>query len=115
MTTEYDNFQLEELLKTFPIPGNVIPLTGIGGGYLVKFETFYLKVYDDQTTSAYVVEGYLYGENQLPTREFLIPYNQFREFSDQIRYDDYLQSPIIVTWLQPLPPYGGQGPRYNVP
>jgi hypothetical protein len=93
-----DTTSLENLLRQLPIQGEIVPTTGIGFGVIVRFKTFYLKVYDEKRGSAYRVSGYLYDGNA-KVWEYSIPYNQFDRLASQLTEDNYLRRPLRVTWI----------------
>jgi len=97
-----DVLHLEEIVQMFPLqPLSVINTTGIGFGLIVKYETFYLKIYDaERNRLSYDITGFLYGKAE-PIFSFTVPYRQITEFTKQIDEDNYLIRPIEVSWLQP--------------
>ena len=72
--------QKDQLSSYFPYPCEIIPTTGIGGGVIVKFETFYLKIYNDINENHYIIEEYQYG-NESPININSIHINKMREYA----------------------------------
>ncbi len=80
----------ENLHDLFPLPCEQFRTNGVGDGVILKFKTFYLKIYDyDTDVCSYVVQGYLY-HNQNPTIVDIVPYNKMREYASKFRSDDFL-------------------------
>lgn len=76
----------------FPLPCECIRTTGIGDGIILKFKTFYLKIYDaDDKDSHYIVKAYLYGNQQYKFFNY-VQYNKIRSYASLFKNDDYLQS-----------------------
>lgn len=79
-----------ELPNYFPLPCTAINTTGMQLGIILKFRTFYLKIYDsDKVQNSYIVEGWLYNN---PRRVFedVISVNRIREYALQFNREDYL-------------------------
>jgi hypothetical protein len=89
------NTNKEDLYKLFPLPSISIITRGIQDGLILKFKTFYLKIYDDEKDNSYVISGYRYGE-QLPVFELDVHASKLREFASRFTMEDYL-----VTFHQP--------------
>ena len=91
--------ELEDTLRdTLPIRGAMVPTTGINNGVIVKYRTFYLKVYDNPKAGNYDISGYLYNTSE-PKFTFHVPYHMLTEFTSQITEDNYFRRPFRVTWL----------------
>ena len=82
----YDKNDLHEM---FPLPSLNIPTRGNATGIILKFRTFYLKIYDDVNDESYIVQGYRYNES-LPVFNNVIPAFQIREFASRFTREDYL-------------------------
>ena len=81
-----DKFDLHEI---FPLPCISVPTSGNQLGMILRFKTFYLKIYDHLTEDSYVVQGYRYHE-QNPVFEKNIPEFRIREFASQFTLEDHL-------------------------
>lgn len=92
------------LHKNFPLPSKNIPTTGVGEGVILRFNTFYLKIYDDDKSEAYIVQGFRYRE-QHPVFEYLVKMFEFRQFASQFTRENYLlefqqpcEDPNCIIW-----------------
>lgn len=82
--------EMDNLHELFPLPCEQFRTDGIGDGVILKFKTFYLKIYDDNKDAyAYTIKGYLYNSPN-PTIVDLVPYNKMREYASKFRSEDYL-------------------------
>ena len=79
----------DDLHKLFPIQSKSFQTDGFQDGVVIRFKTFYLKIYDDKFTYAYHVQGYRYNE-QHPVFEECVPVSKFRKFASRFTNDDYL-------------------------
>lgn len=79
----------DDLHKFFPIPAVSFQTSGMQHGVVIRFKTFYLKIYDDESKYAYIVKGYRYGEIN-PVFEENVSVTKFRRFASQFTRDDYL-------------------------
>jgi len=79
----------DDLQELFPLPSETIPTRGTQLGTIIKFKTFYLKIYDDQREDAYIVQGFRYHE-QIPVFKESVPGFQMRKFASQFTQEDYL-------------------------
>lgn len=78
-----------ELKDLFPLPCTLVETRGIGNGIILKFKTFYLKIYDDPKEDSYIVKGFRYTESN-PVFEDNIRTNRFREYASQFKREDFL-------------------------
>jgi hypothetical protein len=76
------------LENLFPLPCLTIITRGTQDGIIVKFKTFYLKIYN-RYDMTYDIKGYRYNE-QLPIFEININDNKLREFCSKFTREDYL-------------------------
>lgn len=82
--------ELDTLHELFPLPCEHFRTDGIGDGVILKFKTFYLKIYDcDSELCSYTVKGYFYCDPN-PTIVDIVPYNKMREYAARYKSDDYL-------------------------
>lgn len=65
-----------------------IPTGGLDYGVILKFATFYLKIYDSKDRNSYVVQGFLYKNPEM-IFEDSIPLNGFKHYASMFR-DNYL-------------------------
>lgn len=61
----------------------IIETSGINDGTILKFDTFYLKIYDAENSSTYNIQKYMYGCNQ-PVSVDDVPYNRMREYISRL-------------------------------
>jgi len=72
-----------QLANYFPYPPwKVVETRGTREGLILKFRTFYLKIYDSKEENSYTVEMYRYGWNQ-PFQIDKVDSNKFREYAAQ--------------------------------
>jgi hypothetical protein len=95
-----DTTALEALFGRLPIDCEIIPIAAIRLGIIVRFKTFYLKVYDERGSGTYSVIGYTH-QARPPLINFSIPYDKMHEFTSQLTEDNELSRPFNVTWLRP--------------
>lgn len=79
----------DDLYKLFPLPSKSFTTRGMHIGIIIKFQTFYLKIYDHESENAYMIQGYRYHE-QDPVFEKDVHAFQLREFASQFTQEDYL-------------------------
>lgn len=84
------NINKNELYKLFPLPCESIETTGEGDGIILKFKTFYLKIYDGKMDE-YIVKGYRYN-TQIPVFEDIIKSINMRRYASMFRFDNYLNN-----------------------
>lgn len=73
----------DELSNYFPYPCEIVETTGIGEGTILKFKTFYLKIYNGDNENTYIIKKYRYGcDKVISTDE--VPYNRMREYALQL-------------------------------
>jgi hypothetical protein len=75
--------------QMFPLPSRMIETRGTQEGMILKFKTFYLKIYDDGVEDSYVVQGFRYKEKRPVFVETITSY-QFRAFARKFTKEDYL-------------------------
>lgn len=78
----------------FPLPSLVTETRGIGDGLVLKFKTFYLKIYDDKDDT-YIVQGFLYNRVN-PVIIDRVKTNQFRRYAEQFTREDYLKGMLEI-------------------
>ena len=78
-----------ELHNCFPIKCNLIPIDNVDEGVIIKFNTFYLKIYKNYKFDSYEVTGYLYNISK-PKFKCYIKYHKFKEFVYYFE-DNYLK------------------------
>jgi len=83
------NTDKDHLHEIFPLPSQNIPTRGCQDGVIIKFQTFYLKIYDASREDKYIVQGYRYNQ-QLPVFETEVPSNQMKEFAMRFTQENYL-------------------------
>lgn len=82
---EYDNGDIDKLFPISPVES--FRTTGQQLGQVIKFRTFYLKIYDEDINN-YHIEGYLYGSDRVFTE--VIKRRDMRRWAAQFTRDDYL-------------------------
>ena len=82
-----------ELGELFPLPCTLVETRGIGNGVVLKFKTFYLKIYDSIKDDSYIVKGFRYTESN-PVFEDKVRMNKIREYALQFRREDFLRCKI---------------------
>lgn len=80
-----------DLASLFPIPCEANDTTGIGDGVILRFKTFYLKIYDYPGGDSWAIQGFIYGYPN-PIFVHRVPYHQMRSYASQFIQDDYLRS-----------------------
>ena len=79
-----------ELNKMFPLPSTIHSTAGTQQGVIIRFKTFYLKIYEAiNHIDGYHVQGFRYYEEN-PVFDKEIPWRTFREFAKQFNREDYL-------------------------
>lgn len=70
------------LADLFKQPCTCVQTSGTQEGTILKFATFYLKIYDDEDNASYNVQGYRYNS---PMRIFddHVPANKMREYASR--------------------------------
>lgn len=79
----------DDLHKLFPLPLTSAQTSGVQDGVIVRFRTFYLKIYDDRYEYAYNIQGYRYNETN-PVFEEKVRISKFKRFASQFIHEDYL-------------------------
>ena len=72
----------DKIASYFKYPCEVIKTRGTQEGIILKFATFYLKIYDDNVENMYIVEGYRYDNTALVFRD-KVAGNRMREYAAQ--------------------------------
>lgn len=86
--------QMEHLHELFPLTCIAsIPTSGVQHGRVLKFKTFYLKIYEQGINGDFNIQGYLYNK-QNPMFIDEVSSNQLRSYAAQFTSDDYLESMI---------------------
>lgn len=93
-----DATDLMSIGDRFKIPCKTIATGNVEFGVVLRFKTFYLKIYNSGKENGFDVSGFRLWDPE-PKFKFVIPYHQFQEFVDQITEDNYLDNPIHVTWI----------------
>jgi len=83
------NTDKSNLHELFPLPSKSIETRGTNMGVILRFQTFYLKIYDDVGIDGYRIKGYRYHE-QHPVFDVVVPAFQLREFGMQFDREDHL-------------------------
>jgi hypothetical protein len=83
----------DEIPFLFPLPNQSSQIGVIANGIIIKFNTFYLKIYDYDKSEdyCYKVMGYLYQDDRL-IFEDIVSCKQFKMYASQFIYDDFLIS-----------------------
>ena len=93
-----DATNLMSLGEFFSIPCSTIPTGHVNNGIVLRFKTFYLKVYNSDKENSFEIHGYRLWDVEAKF-VYTIPYHQFEDFAKQITRDNYLDDPINVTWV----------------
>lgn len=80
----------QELADMFPLQCELVEATGISDGIILKFKTFYLKIYNDKKMNGYVIQGFLYGK-QNPVIIDRVKETQMRAYAAQFTMEDHLR------------------------
>lgn len=80
----------DDLPSLFPLPCQYSETRGIGDGCILKFKTFYLKIYDDEPKNGYIIQGYHYNKKGI-VFEDRVPINQIKKYASQFNKEDYLR------------------------
>lgn len=83
------NTDKSELHELFPLPSLSIPTRGTNMGVILRFKTFYLKIYDHNQEDAYRIQGFRYNE-QNPVFEDIVLQWELRTFASRFTKEDYL-------------------------
>ena len=83
------NTSKEHLQELFPLPSTLVPTRGTQLGIILRFRTFYLKIYDADKENAYLIQGFRYHEQTPVFRENVASF-QIRKFASQFTQEDYL-------------------------
>ena len=78
----------------FPLPSQNIPTRGTNMGVILRFKTFYLKIYDDTGEDAYLIKGFLYHRPN-PLFEEIVLARDLRTFAALFTREDYLKTFLI--------------------
>lgn len=74
------NTDKNNLAELFNKPCECIQTRGTQQGIILKFTTFYLKIYDSDEEDSYIVEGYKYGINSAIFTD-IVPTNKMRSYA----------------------------------
>ena len=85
------NTDKSNLHEMFPLPSSTFLTQGNQLGVIIRFKTFYLKIYDHHTEDVYIVQGFRYHE-QKHVFEEKVSWFRLREFASQFTKEDYLIS-----------------------
>lgn len=96
-----DSTQLQDMFKLKP---KLVEAAGYGEGKILKFQTFYLKIYPDRANGYYIVQGYQYYR-QNPVIIDKVRISQMRKYAEQFTREDGLQG-MIARHYNPLLDYG---------
>ena len=88
-------FPMDQLHELFPLPCESFSTAGIGDGVILKFRTFYLKIYDRPKDGAYLVQGFTYNKRN-PLIIDHVPWTQMRKYAEQFNKEDYLQELVLL-------------------
>jgi hypothetical protein len=84
-----DESLIDNIEQMFPIPCYGFITRGLRDGIILRFKTFYLKIYDED--KSYNIQGYRYNEDA-SVFNIIIHENQFRDFCLKFRKEDYLMN-----------------------
>ena len=89
---------LNELSRLFPLPCEEIPTRGIQDGIILKFKTFYLKIYPSiDDISSYTVYGYRKtGSQSTEVFKHIVSYSKMKRYASQFISDNYLSEQYII-------------------
>lgn len=80
---------LDEYETLFPIPyTNIVQTTGIGKGVIIKFKTFYIKLYNEDCYT-YELQAFRYN-GPTPIINKTLEYQELRSFCAQFKQDNFL-------------------------
>ena len=79
----------DHLFEMFPLASMNYNTTGTQEGLIIRFHTFYLKIYDDGQEGSYIVQGFRYSEKN-PIFVEKVPFSGMRRFASQFTREDYL-------------------------
>lgn len=74
------NVDKRYLAKLFKRPCKCFQTSGTQEGTILKFATFYLKIYDDETNNSYNVQGYRY-DSPMRILDDHVSANMMREYA----------------------------------
>lgn len=80
--TVYLKSNKDEIASYFKYPCEVIRTRGTQEGMILKFATFYLKIYDDNVENLYIIEGYRYDSSGIIFQD-KVPATQMREYASR--------------------------------
>lgn len=80
----------EWIQSLFPMHSRSAVTTGIDEGLILKFRSFYLKIYDaGNAKSDYIIQGYRYDEDS-PVFEDCVRRSKMREYCSEFNVEDFL-------------------------
>ena len=62
------------------MPWQIVETAGIREGLILKFGTYYMKIYNGDSQGEYLVEVYHYGCD-IPYRRDYVPFNEMRDYA----------------------------------
>ena len=72
----------EEISSYFKYPHETIRTRGTQEGLILKFDSFYLKIYNDKVENSYIIEGYNYGDSSMIFLD-RVHENRMREYASR--------------------------------
>lgn len=82
-------YRTDNIGNIFPLPCEVFHTAGLQDGMVLKFRTFYLKIYSADALSSYEVQGYRYHED-IPVFIDIVPTNKMEDYASDFRKEDGL-------------------------
>jgi hypothetical protein len=81
---------INDISRHFKLKHTCIETAGIGDGVIIKFKTFYLKIYEDISGGIYDISKYMYNCSD-PSKTWKIPHKHFKHFaksfSEKYKYE----------------------------
>lgn len=107
MSYYYEALPRDNLENMFPLKPKLCEDTrGMSLGKILKFETFYLKIYPDQTNANYVVQGFIYGKVN-PVFIDRVNGNMMRKYAEQFTTEDSLSGMLARHGMRAIDNGGG--------
>lgn len=82
MSVCLNNYTDNDLAKLFPWHCSCVKTRGTQEGTILKFPTYYLKIYDGKNGNSYIVQGYRYDSGN-PIFTDNIPVSKMREYASK--------------------------------
>lgn len=80
---------MDDYEKLFPIPyTEVVQTTGIAEGVIIKFKTFYIKLYNEDCYT-YELQAFRYNAS-IPIVDKTLDYQELKSFCAQFKQDNFL-------------------------